>query len=1171
MIYKCRNYNFLLVPIFLLITGYFLFSSSAKANTLDMAVDKDPDFNLVHAGEEIFYTIRVRNNGDESASANVKVRDRVLQSAGIILSASVYPSVNTPCDFGTFNITNDEVICNFSSFPNGHTETIEIKVLVLPSFVALEPDGTKIFLNQAQVQVTGSDTDPTPSNNEDNVNTTVEDWADLNVSKICKPDRPLNAGEIAECWVNIENLGTSDSRNVILTDTLFLPAETTIGVGADLEWLSVTPSIIFDLPCTAFGTLNTTMSNQIVCRFGTLPKGGMITLNYTFKVSEGIDVNNIAEATCHANVTQGTPDSDCSNNTAQSTINYESTADLRITKVLNPNNSPYEPGDPIVYQLTVTNDGPSTAQNVTVEDFLPSGVSFVSAVPPAGDSCISGTPGDPSDPVVCSLGSIAPAGVATINITVVLLEGAVPPLINNARVSSVTFDPNLGNNLDSLPLTADDIVESADLSVEKDSLPPDIVHAGEELLYFITVTNHGPNTARRVQLRDELPTGVTYIADTCECELLGNILTCDDDESLPAGDSFECVIKTLVPSDMVVDDVFGTVVIENEATVRSLTLDPDTSNNEAEKSNFVQDWTDLKITKICKPDKPLLAGEEGNCKIIVDNLGPSDARNVEVSDLIFSDKAFEITNIEILVAPIGATCTPDTFPEMSDEFNEITVDCDLGDLSANNVNGANRAEVLVTFKSNEDSDINDEATVDSLTHETNLTNNEAEGSINVEGLADLGVVKSDSPDPVIAGEMLTYTIDVTNNGPSTAFNVVVKDIVPAGVTIDSVAVTMGMGNCNTGVPGDPTQPTTCLFDTMADTDMVQMKIIVIVLPQTTGILHNDVCVSSDTFDDNNANDCDTEDTNVDSEADLAITKVVVVPQSGDVNAGDPLGYLITIENLGPSTATGITLTDEIPDGTEFSSFQILTGTGNCVLLPPPQVPPPNAIFQCSLGDLDPGEKAVISLILKVKPDVPVGTDICNTAIVASESNDTETANNASQVCSVTATEADLWMEKQGNFPTGNPSGVIIFFCTVHNDTGCTTTPDDMTNSNICGTGGPSDAQNVRVRDIMPLPRKKLKIQFVSPGCTVSPFNSTTDKVDCGPADIQVGDKVTYEIQAQIQGSIKSDILNTCQILSTPTPDPDPTNNQHTLRIVVQGGTGTPGGPPPGRGGGPQDK
>ena len=41
----------------------------------------------------------------------------------------------------------------------------------------------------------------------------------------------------------------------------------------------------------------------------------------------------------------------------------------------------------------------------------------------------------------------------------------------------------------------------------------------------------------------------------------------------------------------------------------------------------------------------------------------------------------------------------------------------------------------------------------------------------VTGSADLSITKSDSPDPVLAGDELTYTIDVTNSGPSTATDV----------------------------------------------------------------------------------------------------------------------------------------------------------------------------------------------------------------------------------------------------------------------------------------------------------------------------------------------------------------------------------------------------------------
>ena len=45
----------------------------------------------------------------------------------------------------------------------------------------------------------------------------------------------------------------------------------------------------------------------------------------------------------------------------------------------------------------------------------------------------------------------------------------------------------------------------------------------------------------------------------------------------------------------------------------------------------------------------------------------------------------------------------------------------------------------------------------------------------VEGSADLSVTKADSPGPVTAGNPLTYTITVSNGGPSTATGVKVTD------------------------------------------------------------------------------------------------------------------------------------------------------------------------------------------------------------------------------------------------------------------------------------------------------------------------------------------------------------------------------------------------------------
>jgi uncharacterized repeat protein (TIGR01451 family) len=58
-------------------------------------------------------------------------------------------------------------------------------------------------------------------------------------------------------------------------------------------------------------------------------------------------------------------------------------------------------------------------------------------------------------------------------------------------------------------------------------------------------------------------------------------------------------------------------------------------------------------------------------------------------------------------------------------------------------------------------------------------------SVSSGGGADLGVTASVSPNPVLPGQNLTYTITVTNSGPATAVNATFNALVPAGSTFQS--------------------------------------------------------------------------------------------------------------------------------------------------------------------------------------------------------------------------------------------------------------------------------------------------------------------------------------------------------------------------------------------------
>jgi len=74
--------------------------------------------------------------------------------------------------------------------------------------------------------------------------------------------------------------------------------------------------------------------------------------------------------------------------------------------------------------------------------------------------------------------------------------------------------------------------------------------------------------------------------------------------------------------------------------------------------------------------------------------------------------------------------------------------------------------------------------------------------------ADLQVAKTDSPDPVVAGANITYTITVTNAGPGTAQNVSFSDPVPTGTTFVSFTSPGGWTSSTPAVGGTGTVTST---------------------------------------------------------------------------------------------------------------------------------------------------------------------------------------------------------------------------------------------------------------------------------------------------------------------------------------------------------------------------
>ena len=689
-----------------------------------------------------------------------------------------------------------------------------------------------------------------------------------------------------------------------------------------------------------------------------------------------------------ASVTGRTYDPVTANNSDTDTATVTASADLTIDKrhALDP-----IAGGRVTWTLDVVNDGPSVAGSGTVvTDDLPAGLTYVSA---SGTDWTCGAAGQL---VTCTRTAPLPVGPAPQIVLVADVASSVTgTIVNTAEVTGPTPDPDLTNNTDT---DRTPVVTNADLSIEKTHVG-DFV-AGDTGTYEFVVNNAGPSDAASpVRITDTLPDGLTYsgstdVEGTWTCSAAGQDVTCDLTGNLAVGD--QAVVRITVDIDPDLD--LARAPLTNTARVSSPTTDPNLENNVDSDTTDVDAVVDLAIAKT--HTGTAVAGENFDFTLTVTNNGPSSTPGpVVVTDAV----------------PAGTRYVSATGSGWSCDEDADVITCERAAALTSGDDAPPITVTLLVLPSSGPGSIINIADVSGPIGDPVPENNTDSDTVAVRDQTDVAIAKETVGSGVVdAGDTVAFDLTVSNNGPSDADTVIVRDELPAGTTAVSVTPPTGEGWLCAAVGREvacaratmPARvgagaPTTSVIRVVARVDSS-------VLDGT--VLTNTSTVSTATPGDDPDNNTATSTVRVEASADLVLTKEHTGAEP--VRSGTETTYRVTVTNDGLSDAQGpLTVTDTLPDGLSFVSAA-------APWLCAPTAGDPQVI-ECQTPDASPlvagGTAAPLLVTVAVDAGVDAGT-YTNTATVESTTTDPKPENNTDTADIDVVQSADLSIVKTHSEP-----------------------------------------------------------------------------------------------------------------------------------------------------------
>lgn len=708
-------------------------------------------------------------------------------------------------------------------------------------------------------------------------------------------------------------------------------------------------------------------------------------------------------------------------------------ADLQLNKSSNLINANY--GDIVIWTLKITNNGPNVGTGIRLKDLIPDGLIILSC----DDENYNKKTG------ILNIDSLNMGESKIINIKT--LVNKTGTFINEASVSGNEYDWDLKNNNDSAGINVN---PSADLAVKilvNDTNPK----FNSLVKWTLRVTNNGPDEATGVVVCDLLSKDLIYLSSTGNYDVKSGLWNI---ETLESGKSVSIDIVTLVNK---------TGKIANDASVSGKEYDWNLSNNYDNKSIAVDVCADLAIKKLVNDTNPKF-NSLVEWTLRVTNNGPDTATGVVVCDilpegLISIDKSFNGTwNVGKL---------------LNNQTKELTIIC--------LVNKTGKLVNIADIAGNE--------------YDCNLTNNIVNKSIEVAQSVDLFVkkyVNNTSPD---FGEIIKWSVVVSNNGPDIATNVQVNDLLDDGLIFVKSSSTKGNYDVKSGI---------WTIDSLAPETDETLNIYCKV--NKIGKILNFVSVNSTQYDWNESNNHDNESVNAVKIADLSVIKLI---NNSNPNYNDLIKWTIIVSNKGPNMATGVIVNDLLPKSVEYISSYLSKGFYN----------PVNGIWD--VGNLNAGEKLQLNIVSKI---VKTG-DITNVVNVKGNEKDSNLTNNHFEKSVHVKPAADLSIEKSVSKQEVNINDLIEYVIEITNN-------------------GPDSAENIKVSELL---NPNLKV--ISFESTKGNFNNTNNVLTID--SLVNGEKVrlTINAAANVWGKFENKVA-----VSSDTFDYDKSNNQDGTSVFVSENT-----------------